>query len=225
MIYEGVDFELPGPIPLSWERAWYSDSSRIGLTGHGMHFTYDLALEIFEEEDLIGIVVTDGRAVGFPILAINLPYFNKRERMTLTNTGEEYHLFEHDTRLIYVFEQTAETTYRLKEVRNEQDHHIQFAYNLKGFLTQVTDSVGRVLEVTTNEVGRMTEVALRNQVSREVLVRYDYNDGQDLIEIQDALGQSTHIKYINHLMMQKTDRNNNSFFWRYDGPTTGAMDE
>lgn len=222
MIYEGVDFELPGPIPLSWERAWYSDSSRIGLSGHGMHFTYDLALEIFEEDDLIGIVVTDGRAVGFPILPINLPYFNKRERMTLTNTGEEYHLFEHDTRLIYVFEQTTETTYRLKEVRNEQDHQIQFAYNLKGFLSQVIDSVGRVLEVTTNEVGRMIEVALRNQMSREVLARYDYNDGQDLIEIQDALGQSTHIKYVNHLMMQKTDRNKNSFFWRYDGPTTGA---
>ncbi|MEZ2737339.1 hypothetical protein, partial [Aneurinibacillus aneurinilyticus] len=105
---------------------------------------------------------------------------------------------------------------------NEQAHHIQFAYNLKGFLSQVTDSVGRVLEVTTNEAGRMTEVALRNQMSREVLVRYDYNDGQDLIEIQDALGQSTHIKYVNHLMMQKTDRNKNSFFWRYDGPTTGA---
>ncbi|OXS70189.1 hypothetical protein B1B04_18655 [Lysinibacillus sp. KCTC 33748] len=222
MVYEDVDFELPGPIPLSWERAWYSDSSRVGLSGHGMHFTYDLALEIFEEDDLIGIVVTDGRAVGFPILPINLPYFNKRERMTLTNTGEEYHLFEHDTRLIYVFEQTTETKYRLKEVKNEQEHHIQFAYNLKGFLSQVTDSVGRVLEVTTNEVGRMTEVALCNQMSREVLVRYDYNDGQDLIEIQDALGQNTHIKYVNHLMMQKTDRNKNSFFWRYDGPTTGA---
>ncbi len=222
MIYEGVDFELPGPIPLSWERAWYSDSSRIGLSGHGMHFTYDLELEIFEEQDLIGIVVTDGRAVGFPFLPINLSYFNKRERMTLTNTGEEYHLFEHDTRLIYVFEQTTETKYRLKEVRNEQDHHIQFAYNLKGFLSQVTDSVGRVLEVTTNEVGRMTEVALRNQMSREVLVRYIYNDGQDLIEIQDALRQSTHIQYVNHLMMQKIDRNKNSFFWRYDGPTTGA---
>ncbi|MFJ8460749.1 RHS repeat-associated core domain-containing protein [Lysinibacillus xylanilyticus] len=222
MIYEGIDFELPGPIPLSWERAWYSDSSRIGLSGHGMHFTYDLALEIFEKEDLIGIVVTDGRAVGFPILPINLPYFNKRERMTLTNTGEEYHLFEHDTRLIYVFEQTAETKYRLKEVRDEQEHHIQFTYNLKGFLSQVTDSVGRLLEVTTNEAGRMTEVALRHQMSREVLVRYVYNNGQDLIEIQNALGQSTHIKYNNHLMMQKIDRNKNSFFWRYDGPTTGA---
>ncbi|CAM5203397.1 hypothetical protein LSPH26S_03192 [Lysinibacillus sphaericus] len=222
MIYEGVDFELPCPIPLAWERAWYSDSSRVGLTGHGMHFTYDLALEIFEEEDLIGIVVTDGRAVGFPILPINLPYFNKKERMTLKNTGVEYHLFEHDTRLLYVFEQTTETTYRLKEVRNEQDHHIQFAYNPKGFLSQVTDSVGRILDVTTNEAGRMTEVALRNQMSREVLVRYVYNDVQDLIEIQDALGQSTHIQYVNHLMMQKIDRNKNSFFWRYDGPTTGA---
>ncbi|WP_375199421.1 hypothetical protein [Bacillus sp. RS11] len=58
--------------------------------------------------------------------------------------------------MIYVFEQTTETKYRLKEVRNEQAYHIQFAYNLKGFLCQVTDSVGRVLEVTTNEVGRMT---------------------------------------------------------------------
>ncbi|RTQ92861.1 DUF6531 domain-containing protein [Lysinibacillus telephonicus] len=222
MVYEGVDFELPGPIPLSWERVWYSDSGRIGLSGHGMHFKYDLALELFEEEDLIGIVVPDGRAVGFPMLPINLPYFNKRERMTLTNTGEEYHLFEHDTRLIYVFEQTTETTYRLKAVRNEQDHQIHFAYNDQGNLSQVTDSVGRILEVTTNEAGRMTEVALCKQMERKILVRYGYNNEQDLVEIQDALGQSTTIKYNNHLMTQKIDRNNNSFFWQYDGPTTGA---
>ena len=73
-----------------------------------------------------------------------------------------------------------------------------------------------------NALDRMTEVALRNQMHREVLVRYVYNDVQDLIEIQDAFGQSTHIHYYNHLMMQKIARNKHSFYWRYDGLTTGA---
>ncbi|MEC1180000.1 RHS repeat-associated core domain-containing protein [Metasolibacillus meyeri] len=217
MVYEGVDFTLPGPIPLSWERTWYSDSQHIGLAGHGMHFIYDMALEMFEEEGIIGIIVTDGRAVSFPNLPTNLSYFNKRERMTLTNTGETYQLFEHDTRLIYVFEQVTATMYRLQAVRNEQGHQIRLMYTLRGYLAQVIDSVGRVLEVTTNAKGRMTEVALQHNMQREVLVRYVYNKEHDLIEIQDALGQSTHIQYRNHLMIQKVDRNKNSFYWRYEG--------
>jgi len=68
-----------------------------------------------------------------------------------------------------------------------------------------------MLEVTTNEAGRMTEVSLYRLMSLEVFVRYAYNDGQDLVEIQDELEQSTHKSYNNHIMMQKTDRNKNSF--------------
>ncbi|MDQ2752060.1 MAG: DUF6531 domain-containing protein, partial [Bacteroidota bacterium] len=42
VLYEGVDFELPGIIPIRWKRTWYSDSSYTGLLGHGTHCSYDL---------------------------------------------------------------------------------------------------------------------------------------------------------------------------------------
>lgn len=35
VIYSGCDFELPGMLPLKWERHWHSDSGFTGLLGHG----------------------------------------------------------------------------------------------------------------------------------------------------------------------------------------------
>ena len=41
---DAVDFSLPGPIPLKWERTWFSTSTYQGPLGHGWHHNYDLAL-------------------------------------------------------------------------------------------------------------------------------------------------------------------------------------
>jgi len=35
MVYEGEDFSMPGPIPITWRRSWYSDSPYEGILGHG----------------------------------------------------------------------------------------------------------------------------------------------------------------------------------------------
>lgn len=85
------------------------------------------------------------------------------------------------------------------------------------------DSVGRNLDVTTNQQGRITRVALKeDNQEAHVLVCYAYNQEQDLEKITDAIGADTCLKYRNHLLIRKTDRNRNSFYWEYDKYEDGA---
>jgi hypothetical protein len=65
MIYEGIDFELPGILPIRWERNWYSDSAYEGPMGYGMHHCYDLTLEVDTKNVVIMLIMPDGRPVAF----------------------------------------------------------------------------------------------------------------------------------------------------------------
>ncbi|WP_334076234.1 DUF6531 domain-containing protein, partial [Paenibacillus sp. A14] len=120
--------------------------------------------------------------------------------------------------------------YQLVRVENELGQRIELHYDEQGFLQQVIDSVGRVLEVDTDAAGRITKVThvyrtnpdSRLSEQREVLVQYRYNEAGDLVAITDALGQTTYQTYDQHLLIGKKDRNGYHFYWRYDGPTTGA---
>lgn len=85
-------------------------------------------------------------------------------------------------------------------------------------------SIGRKLDVTTNQQGYITQVSLKedNLTNPHVLVRYAYNQEQDLETITDAAGLDTCLKYRNHLLVKKTDRNKHSFYWEYDKYEDGA---
>jgi len=44
-----------------------------------------------------------------------------------------------------------------------------------------------------------------------------------MVEVTDAIGQSTYLTYENHLIVKRTDRNGNSFYWQYeDTPRTSS---
>jgi len=239
VIYEGVDFTLPGPIPLSWERVWYSDSGMKGALGHGTHLAYDLKLQIWE--DCIGVTLPDGRAAAFECLLPEESGFNRPEQLTLTNHGTHYALFDHASRLSYVFEparaqhyytytdmyvaRPSQEHYQLSRIENELGHRILFSYQYnrrtgKDHLAAITDSAGRELAVLTDSEGRITGVDLLRKVGkteqRETLIQYGYNPDGDLTAITDALGKTTRMVYEQHRMVEKTDRNGQTFYWAYD---------
>ena len=54
------------------------------------------------------------------------------------------------------------------------------------------------------------------------MVSYGYDEEGNMIRITDALEKSTKIQYKSHLMVEKTDRNGQTFYWEYDGEKTGA---
>jgi hypothetical protein len=87
VIYDGADFELPGIIPLKWERSWNSDSTFEGLLGYGQHCRYDMRVQEFPAEDATVVLLEDGRSAVFDAL----PYpgdseYNRHEKLLLTRT-------------------------------------------------------------------------------------------------------------------------------------------
>ena len=220
VIYDGTDFELPGPITLEWTRSWNSDSNHHGPLGHGTHLGFDMRVLDFADEAATGLLLGDGRSVIFE----HLPYpgnseYNRSERMTLTRTDlDEYEMFDHRERLYYQFRRLhpLDQQYRLYAIRDEAGFMISFHYNSKEHLVQVIDSAGRHLHLANDAAGRILSVTARHRGQEKVLVRYEYNEAGDLSSITDALDQSTRIQYRNHLMVAKTDRNGQTFYWEYD---------
>ena len=220
MFIEATDFKLPGPIPLAWRRTWYSDSQLIGQLGHGMRHNFEMGLEVFEIGK-IGVYLADGRGATFPKLLIGEAHNHPEEALTLTRQqAKSYRLFDQQTRISYHFEKIAGgfINYKLTQIVNQQQHKIQLAYNELGQLTTIIDSAGRYLSVTNNQAGKITKISLENLD----LVRYQYNQTGDLIEITDALNQPTKLSYQNHLIVKKVDKNKHAFHWKYEHHTPGA---
>lgn len=224
--YEGTDFEMPGPLPLRWKRSWYSDSRFEGLLGHGTHLSYDMRLQEAIAEHSIVLTLPDGRDAVFEMLynAGDSDY-HRHERLLLTRDDDRtYHLFDYANRYTYTFvkEQDSWRQFRLRSVQSKEDFRITLTYDVQGRLQFLTDSAGRRFVTALDGKGRITSVTAHHRGKQRLLIRYAYNEAGDLAEITDALGQTTYIKYERHLMRSKTDRNGQTFYWEYDGPTTGA---
>ena len=58
--HTNVDFELPGPIPVVWERTYYSDAAVDGPLGYNWHHSYNLGIRQLEEEAFCSAMLTDG---------------------------------------------------------------------------------------------------------------------------------------------------------------------
>ncbi len=224
MVYEGLDFELPGVLPVRWERNWYSDSGYEGPMGHGMHHSYDLTLEVDTKNVVILLILPDGRPVGFPyIIAEGDHFYHREEQLSLTCIdGDHYEVTDHTQQQTYTFRQLKKQFYKPIRLRNTAGFTLQFVYDHTYSLVKIIDTAGRILNLSLDAHNRITAITAHHQGEERLLITYAYNEAGDLVAIGDALGQATTMRYKNHLMVSKTDRNGQTFYWEYDGNKTGA---
>ncbi|MFW0739798.1 DUF6531 domain-containing protein [Flavobacterium sp. T12S277] len=214
VFYEGSDFDITSPIPLNWERNWYSDSQYVGWLGHGVHSVYDRAVELYPEEDALGLRMDDGRVVAFPALLPEEEFYLRQEKTTLKRTPEGYQAYDHKSKLFYDFALFDGKKYQLTQISNPDG--LTTVFEFKGYsLNRIIDSAGRVIKVSTKD-GFIQKLELVAPEQDELLVAYEYDEHHNMVAIIDALGVPTRIKYEDHLMVEKTDRNGQTFYWEYD---------
>ena len=229
---DNEDFDLPGPIPLSWERTWYSYSNYNGPLGHGWHHSYDIALSIDEETGVIAVRMSDGRPVVFDIPAVQKPSFNRKEKLQL-HLHEDGHYYVSDAKeLIYNFSGklyknpfNKTEVHVLQSIANRNGFAIRFNYNEDGLLTQLIDSSGRKLKVENDEFGRIKSVHAPHPDKEDetfVIAAYSYNADGDMIRHEDALKQPMQFEYRNHLMVKEIWRNGLTWQFFYNGTDTKA---
>ncbi|MCP4171491.1 MAG: hypothetical protein GY758_12035, partial [Fuerstiella sp.] len=214
-----VDFELPGPLPLQWERTYFTTSTYDGPIGHGWHHTYDLAL--IEEDEAVAVRMSDGRPVAFPRLEIGETFFDRTERLTLSRDMEGYSLTSVDgltwnfSRVTFDSDEQA-----LIAVHDRAGNIIEFDYDKHGHLEMIHDSAQRKLPVRTDDRGRILEIRAPHpdEAGQTItLVAYDYDSHGRLIEARDALEQPMTYQYDGFLLSKETDRVGLSFYFEYDG--------
>jgi RHS repeat-associated protein len=223
---EAVDFELPGPIPLKWERTWFSTSVYDGPLGHGWHHSYDL--ELMEGDKAVAVRLADGRPLAFPRLEVGETCFERSERVTLIRDSRGYAMDTIDG-LRYRFEvgNPAEKRHRLRFIAHKATGvRIQFEYDGQNRLRQIIDSGGRFIRLEHNADNRLHKVFLPHPDTHRVeewmcAVEYHYRDGE-LVRVDDALQQPWAYEYQNHLLVKETYRNGLSFYFRFDGKDQNA---
>ncbi|WP_281321936.1 DUF6531 domain-containing protein [Flavobacterium aestivum] len=214
VIYEGSDFDITSPISLNWKRSWYSDSDYVGWLGHGVHCNYDRAVELYPEEDALGLRMEDGRLVAFPALIQEEEFYLREEKTTLKRTPNGYQAYDHDSRLFYDFTLFDGKKYQLTQIANHDGLAIVFEFT--GYsLSKIIDVSGREIKVST-KYGFIQKLELIAPEQDELLVAYEYDEDYNMVAILDALKNPTVIEFENHLMVKKTDRNGQTFYWEYD---------
>ncbi|MDB0907318.1 DUF6531 domain-containing protein, partial [Phocaeicola vulgatus] len=155
------DFWLDGPVPLSWERTWYSRSDYRGPLGNGWHHAYDMGVVADTEEGTLTLRMSDGIPVAFPLPTAEDPSFilSERKEARLEQDGC-YCVWDMAEDLYYRFTRKEYDSVRLLEsVTDYNGLGIRFEYTKEGLLHSITDSAGRRLRVehdTRN--GRILEI-------------------------------------------------------------------
>jgi len=218
VLYEGIDFFFPGALPLEWKRVYHSDSNFKGALGIGVHSLADMRLFLYPKAQCIGLLLADGRVCGFDYVEEGEVDFCRVNRLELRNHPKGYEVYDLEKRLFYNFEyfNRVANSYLLTSVTDLDGRSIRLSYE-NGVLATLTDACGRRVTVRHTDAGFIESLHLRmSDGSSEQLVRYSYDGQGDMVGITDALGQTTGIRYEDHRMVEKTDRNGYTFCWEYD---------
>src|SRR5688572_13804642 len=107
--YEYTDFELPGPIPITWTRTWDSDSTIKGPLGHGVQLSYDRCVQLWPEEEALSVTLADGRVAVFPLLYHGESFYHPQEQILLRRKQNGHYILEdYDESLYYHFNHDIE---------------------------------------------------------------------------------------------------------------------
>ncbi|MEO5684602.1 MAG: DUF6531 domain-containing protein [Chitinophagaceae bacterium] len=226
------DFSLPGVIPLSWERTWYSDSVHKGSLGYGWYHNYDMGF--FIDEFNHGIYrMNDGRPAVFELPEPGKSTFNRTEKLFLhCHATDNYYYVTDKEGLQYRFTSKKYTTaygkgeeHFLQSISNANGYAIRFEYNRSGALHKITDSAGRILTVEHDFEGRIAQITAPHPTETGktfVITKYEYDDEGNMICQTDALGQKMLFEYENHLLVKETWRDGQQWYFLFDGKATGA---
>lgn len=228
MLTSRVDFELPGPLPLKFERFYDSAcSSRALSLGYGWSHSLDQA--VWRERGRVVYRAEDGREIVFD--TFDLPghairpgeeLFHPIDRLTLKCLpGDRWEVWTpegvcHELAPIVGGDPLIA---KLRCKRTRDNHRIELHYDADARLIAVRDSAGRRILFENDAHGRVLAVKL--PMSREdghfVHTRYGYDAHGDLVAVADPLGHAWSFEYAGHLMTRETDRAGLSFYFGYDG--------
>jgi RHS repeat-associated protein len=214
-----TDLELPGPLPLRFQRMYSSKMAErdVGL-GYGWAHTFGWEIEVTKRR--IRVWNEQGIAVDFPVIPAGGEVVGPWGWL-LRRDGAGFSLDVDDDvwRMFSAADEGGER-YRLAAVEDRNRNRIALAYS-EGRLAEVIDSTGRVIRMSSTREGRIASIEVKNAVAQGnwvAFATYSYDDRGNLTAARDADGFSARYEYDDeHRLTADTDRTGLTFHFVYDG--------
>lgn len=233
---EELDFTLPGPLQLTWQRYYGSHDSRTdSLFGPGWSVPYSVELRVTRELDgtvrELAYCDEHGRVTRFPAIPAGESHFSVAEGIYLICTEGGHYLVESVDGLFRDFgpaDSARSATLKLRRLEDQNGNWIALRYDGKGRLHQLADGCGRLLELRYDVEfpQRVRAVQLLQGVEgepAETLVQYRYTPWGELAEVRDRTGQLTRrFAYKDGLMTEHTLPGGLRCFYQWQGQGAGA---
>jgi RHS repeat-associated protein len=216
------DFSIFGPIPLALVRHYRSTNAYAGDLGHG--WGHSFGMQLWRDDELsCTFRGSDGRRIIIPLPELAKTKLNVAENVALEHVPQEAlpwpQLRSELTAGALVVHQ-GESPSLLFDARPQQRKHSWRGFanragilllvetDAKGLPGRIVDHYGRILLLTRDSQGRLTEVHLTDTSSsdREMLVRFKFDANNDLVAAEDAAGVRSYEYDLKHRLVRHTDR-------------------
>jgi RHS repeat-associated protein len=217
VVDKAIDLDIPGLIPLVFARYYSSLRHEDRDSSLGPGWAHSFEQRIVPRDRCIALRDAEGRFIRFEKVGIGQSSFHRRERMTLTRSGElEFRVYAHDARRASVFAPVLrDGPAVLQRIEDNHGNSIVFEYR-KGRLARVIDTAGRTVNVAWSK-DRLASLAVTSSGTGYV-VNYEYGRNGCLTAVRNPLGHREQYRYdgINRLVAT-TRPLGTEFAYEYDG--------
>jgi RHS repeat-associated protein len=240
-----VDFDLSGPLPLTWQRTYVSNNHFIGWLGQGWCTPLEAILEM-PTTGGVNFVDEFGRVIEFPSVAKGGEFYSRSEQTTLLRDAKgAYSLALPDGNVLHFGAKDGRT--RLLSAIVDRNGNQILIERAKGYPlpTFVHASGGQLLELMWTDTGHLTgvyelrgvpdkvpnahgeaitdtweRVRLAENVERVTLVTYAFDTLGDLRQVFNCAGEMVReFGWQDHLMTAHRSGGVFEAFYEYEGQT------
>ncbi len=203
-----LDFALPAPLPLVWQRTYSSSLHRVGWLGQGWALPISDSLQLSADE----VVVLDAfdRGITFSLPRVGESIYSPSEQITLARTGDTtFELVDNNglrTQFAVLYDDSVA---RLTGWQDANDNHIRITYDARRLPARIDDSAGHSLALEFGRVAggmRLLGVTLmpaEPDAGAHTLVSYDYDGAGNLQRVRNRGGDVVRqFAYRDHIMVE-----------------------
>lgn len=197
-----LDFTLPGPLPIEWQRFYSSHDLRSdGALGQGWNLPYAMELRPgtgAAGEHVLTLVDEQGRLLELPDIEPGTRQYSLRDGLDLCRTESGHYFIHVPGGLFFIFQPPREDlpreqTLKLSRLEDRNGNFIELRHDAQGRLGELTDSTGRLLALDYAGDGRQLR-AVRLAVGAPgetpcLLVAYRHDAEGRLLEVSNRNGE------------------------------------
>ncbi|WP_395316617.1 RHS repeat-associated core domain-containing protein [Variovorax sp. UC74_104] len=196
-----LDFSLPGPLPIAWQRFYSShDLRRDGPLGQGWNLPYSMELRLGSDDEgqpIVTLIDEQGRPMVLSDIEPGTRQYSLRDGLDLCRTEGGHYFIHVPGGLFFLFEPPADgepraRTLKLARLEDRSGNFIDLRHDALGRLVELTDSTGRLLALEyAGESHRLGAVRLAAGAPGELprlLVAYRHDAEGRLLDVTDRNG-------------------------------------